>query len=34
LTSETDETILDTAAGLEWVVAGIKNDWTTVFADR
>jgi hypothetical protein len=28
----TDESILETAARLEWVVASIKNDWSTVFA--
>ena len=30
---ETDETILETAARLGWVVVSIKDDWTTVFAD-
>ena len=32
-TFETDETILETAARLGWIVASIKNDWATVFAD-
>ena len=32
-TFETSETILETAARLGWVVASIKNDWGTVFAD-
>ncbi len=32
-TFDTDETILETAARLGWVVASIKDDWTTVFAD-
>ncbi len=32
-TFETDETILETAARLGWVVASIRNDWATVFAD-
>jgi hypothetical protein len=31
---ETDETILETAARLGWVVASIKNDWATVFVER
>ena len=30
-TFETSETILETAARLDWVVASIKNDWATVF---
>ena len=32
-TFDTDETILETAARLGWVVASIRNDWSTVFAD-
>ena len=28
-----DENITDTAARLGWTVAGIKNDWSTVFTD-
>ncbi|MFW2335738.1 HAD family hydrolase [Ilumatobacter sp.] len=32
-TFETDESILETADRLGWVVASIKNDWSTVFAD-
>ena len=32
-TFETSETILETAARLGWVVASIKNDWATVFAE-
>ncbi len=32
-TFETTETILETASRLGWVVASIKNDWSTVFAD-
>jgi hypothetical protein len=32
-TFETDESILETAARLEWVVASIKSDWSTVFAN-
>jgi phosphoserine phosphatase len=32
-TFETSETILETAARLGWVVASIKNDCTTVFAE-
>jgi len=30
---EADESILETAARLGWLVASIKNDWSTVFAD-
>jgi hypothetical protein len=32
-TFDTDETILETAARLEWVVASIRDDWATVFAE-
>ncbi len=32
-TFDTDETILETAARLGWVVASIKDDWSTVYAD-
>ncbi|MDH3707165.1 MAG: haloacid dehalogenase-like hydrolase [Acidimicrobiia bacterium] len=32
-TFEAGESILDTAARLGWVVASIKDDWETVFAD-
>lgn len=32
-TFETDESILETADRLGWVVASIKNDWSTVFVD-
>ena len=31
-TFDTDETILETAARLGWVVASIKHDWATVYA--
>ncbi len=32
-TFDTDETILETAARLGWIVASIKDDWSTVYAD-
>ena len=32
-TFDTDETILETADRLGWVVASIRDDWDTVFAD-
>lgn len=32
-TFHTDETILETAARLEWVVTSIRDDWATVFAE-
>ncbi|MCH7788573.1 MAG: haloacid dehalogenase-like hydrolase [Acidobacteria bacterium] len=32
-TFETEETVLDTAARLNWVVVSIKDDWSTVFSD-
>lgn len=32
-TLETEETILQTAGRLGWVVASIRDDWVTVFAD-
>jgi phosphoserine phosphatase len=32
-TFDTAETILETAARLDWVVASIRDDWSTVFVD-
>ena len=32
-TFESDETILETAARLDWTVVSMKNDWETVFPD-